>query len=554
MMSADEPDENRAAPVPAFAPKAPADMARLSPPRAGYLTAALLTLWIIVLHGLYLFRAGPLWRDEAGTVDFAAMPTLGDIWHNLRYDNFPPLFVAVARVWTLAGLDSDLSYRALGFLVGMGTLAALWWCARKLGGQAPLLGLALYAANPVAIRVGDAVRPYGLGVALLLPASALIWGFAQNPGKRTLVWAALAAVLSVQCLYQNAVFVMAFSCAAWVVLAGRREWKTAWQTGIIGLAAALSLLPYCGVIRQSMEWGDIARREIHFDSILGALGGALQAPGGGMAAVWAGLLAAALGAAVHCGIRQRQQAMVYCGAVLLAGPALYLVFLWAVQLPPRSWYFLVLLAPAALMLDAILGGMESRRWQLGRAALSLILVLGCGRACYQSVQFRQSNIDLVAARLKASAPPGDVILVFPWYYGVSLQRHFDASRWSTVPPLSEVRIHRLDLVKKAMMTENPIRPLLDQMRDALRSGRRVWFVGDFPAPPAGGNPGAELPPYREGMKVTEDAYFSSWVFEITALAQKHGLKGDPVAIPVPGGQAVNPLENVSVVMVQGWKE
>jgi uncharacterized membrane protein len=45
--------------------------------RAGLLTAVLITLWIAVLHVLFLFHAGPLWRDEAGSVGFAAMSTVG---------------------------------------------------------------------------------------------------------------------------------------------------------------------------------------------------------------------------------------------------------------------------------------------------------------------------------------------------------------------------------------------------------------------------------------------------------------------------------------------
>jgi hypothetical protein len=530
-----------------------ADNSRARWRRAGLLTAVLIALWIAALHVLCLFHAGPLWRDEAGTVDFAAMPTVGDIWRNLRYDNFPPLFVAVARVWTLAGLGSDFSYRLLGCLIGMGTVGALWFCARKMGGKTPLLVLALYAANPVAIRVGDALRPYGLGIALTLLTSALIWNFVQTGGRRALFWAALAATLSVQCLYQNVIFILAFSCAAWVVTLGRREWKTALQTGIVGLVAALSLLPYCVIIGESREWSDIVRREIHFDAIWDSFRGALQAPGGWMAPVWLALLVAGLAVAALYGTRQRRWDMVYCGTVLAVSATLYLTFLRAVALPPRSWYFLIWMAPAGLMVDSILGGLDMWRVQIGRAVLSLVLIVACMPACYKSVHFRQSNIDLVAAKLKEAAQPEDLILVFPWHYGVSLQRYFDASRLTTLPPMEEIRIHRYDLMKKAMMTENPIGPLLDKVRATLRSGHRLWVVGAAQAPP-GGNPQPVYPPYNGDMKVTEDMYFTSWMFQVTYLVQEHALEGGPVKIPVPGGQPVNPLEDVPLVVIHGWRE
>jgi len=481
------------------------------------------------------------------------MPTVGDIWRNLRYDNFPPLFVAVARLWTLAGLNSDFSYRLLGFLIGMGTLGVLWFCARSLGGKTPLLALALYAANPTAIRVGDSLRPYGLGIALTLLTSALIWNFVQAPGKRTLFYAALAATLSVQCLYQNAFFIMAFSCGAWVVTLGRREWKTAWQMAIIGLVAALSLLPHCVNINNSREWFGISRQEVQFDAILQALGAALRASGQWMPTVWMALCVAALAAAIFYGAAQRRWNIVYCGTVLVMSAAIYVFFLRTLGLAPRSWYFLILMAPAALMVDSILGGLDAVRLRLGRTVLAFVVVAACGSDCYAGVRLRQSNIDLLAAKLKEAAQPGDLILVSPWYYGVSLQRYLDSSRWTTLPPMEEIRIHRYDLMKKAMMTENPIGPLLDQVQAALRSGHKLWVAGIFQDTPDG-NPQPVYPPYNGGMERADSLYFSSWMFQIAYLVEKHATGCDPVEIPVPGSQAVDPREDVPLQVIRGWRE
>ena len=237
----------------------------------------------------------------------------------------------------------------------------------------------------------------------------------------------------------------------------------------------------------------------------------------------------------------------------MVSATLYLIFLRAMELPPRSWYFLILMAPAALMADSILGGLDMWRLQIGRAVLSLILIVACMPACYKSVHFRQSNIDLVAAKLKEAAQPGDLILILPWHYGISLQRYFDANRMTTVPPMEDIRIHRFDLMKKAMMTENPIGPLLDKARATLRSGHRLWVVGTAEAPP-GGNPQPAYPPYNGDRKVNEDMYVTSWMFQITYLVQKHALEGGPVKIPVPGGLPVNPLEDVPLVVVHGWRE
>ncbi|MGP8199812.1 MAG: hypothetical protein ACLQU4_09960 [Limisphaerales bacterium] len=553
-MNAGEPPVSPATSVPASLQEPKADHAPARWRRAELLTAVFLTFWIAVLHLVYLFHAGPLWRDECGTMGFAAMPTLGEIWRNLRYDNFPPLFVAVARVWTLAGLHSDFGYRLLGFLIGMSTLGVFWYCARKLGGTAPLLILALYGANPLAIRVGDALRPYGLGIALVLLTSVLVWDFVQTPGKRTLFWAAMAATLSVQCLYQNALFIMAFSCGAWVVTLSRREWKTTLQTGMIGLVAAASLLPYWGIIEQGREWADITVVKTHNDAILGALVTALQTPGRWMSPVWLALCLAATAVVVRCGMRQRRRVMVYCGTNLVVIVAFYLIFLRALNLKMSPWYFLVLMAPAALMMDTILDGADPWRSLIARAFPSCIVISACSLNCYLGVCVRQSNVDLVAAKLKEAAKPGDLILVFPWYYGVSLQHYLDSSQWTTVPPLAEIRIHRYDLMKQAMMTKNPIGPLLEEARVALRSGHKLWLVGDSPDPPGGGKPQPVYPPYKGNLENAGFLYTFSWMCQIINLVSAHATAGGMVDVPVPSGMAVNPDENITFQVVQGWRE
>jgi len=553
-VDANQPPESRTTPVQAPRPEWEGRPASAGGRGFELWTAGVLTLWIAVLHLVWLFHAGPLWRDEVGSVDFAAMPTWGEIWRNLRYDNFPPLFVAVARVWTMAGLNSDFDYRLLGFLIGLGTLVLLWWCARKLGGRAPLLVLALYAANPLAIRTGDAMRPYGLGIALALLTAALVWDFVQAPGRRKLFRAALAATLSVQCLYQNAFFIAAFCGGAWVVALGRREWKTAWQTGMIGLVAALSLLPYWGILQAGREWADILMLDNLFDEIWQALFKAMQEAGGGMASVWQGLCAAALAVSILDGMRRKRWLTVYGGTVLAAGASLYLLFLWKLKVGLPPWYFVSLMALAALMFDAIFSQVGTWRPPIGRAMLSCVLVVACIPASYSGACVRQSNIDLIAAKLRQAAQPGDLILVCPFVCGVSLQRYLDTSRWTTLEPMEDLRIHRYDLAKKAMMARNPVGPVLDKVRGALRSGHKIWLVGDFHFPGSTRHPPTPEPPYTGNMESAHLNYVSNWMGQVMYLVKKHATATSKVAIPVPGRQEVNPFEKVAVQVAIGWRD
>ncbi|MGD0412710.1 MAG: glycosyltransferase family 39 protein [Verrucomicrobiota bacterium] len=531
------------------------DCAKTAPgPRVELLAAIALSLWILFLHGLFLFHAGPLWRDEVGTIDFAAMPTLSALWQHLQYDNFPPLFVGVARVWTLAGWSADFSYRLLGFLVGAGTLGVLWFGARAGGAGVPLLALALYAVNPLAVRVGDSMRPYGLGFALNLLALTLIWRFVENPRGRTWFWATVPAVLSVHCLYQSAFFLAAFCLAGCAAALGRRQWKTAAQTVAIGGVSALSLLPYWGNISKARDWQGTNVHPVRLHEIGSTLAKALNASGPWLVWFWAGLALLAVGTALVLAIRARVWKMIYFGAALVAATLCYGLFLQKIGLQQRTWYFLILLGPAALAIDVILAGLAARAICLGRACLALLLAASSIPACYAGAQIRQSNADLVAETLRRQARPGDLILVSPWYYGVALQRYY-TNHFDTVPPVAELRIHRYDLMKKQMLAENPIGPLLEQARQTLRSGHVFWVAGDFSFPPPG-QPQPLLPPYREDMvmDVPGAHYWSSWMFQFSQMVQSHSTSGFQVELSVPGGGAINREEDMLLLQFSGWRE
>jgi hypothetical protein len=521
--------------------------------------AIALSLWVVVLHGLFLFHAGPLWRDEVGTIDFASMPTLSSLWDNLRYDNFPPLFAVLARVWMQAASGGDFSCRVLGFLIGLGTVGVLWFCARRCGAGVPLLVLALYAANPLAVRVGDSMRPYGLGFALNLLALALTWKFVENPRARTWLWAALASVLSVQCLYQSAFLLAAFWVAGCAVAAARRQWRTAWQTAAIGALSALSLLPYLGNILKARDWVSIAWHPAAPGEMGEALAEALNAAGGWLASFWACVAFLALATALVLAIRWRAWRITFFAAVLAAATLFYGGFLEKLALPQRSWYFLILLAPAALCMDVILGGLTAPKMRLGRAALALIVAVASAPTVCAAVCLRQSNADLVAETLRQNVRPGDVILVSPWYYGVALQRYY-TNRFETLPPMpmDKLRIHRYDLMKEQMMAENPMSPLLEKVRLALRAGHDVWVVtvlSVFVFPPPG-QPQPVRPPYREDMALDrpDACYFSSWMFQLTGMLQSHYTSGRQLDIAVPGNAGVSSLENLHLLCFSGWRE
>src|SRR5689334_1640422 len=63
---------------------------------------------------LMAFNAGPLWRDEVNSINVAQMPSLKELWSNLKFESFPALWLLVLRGWSSLGLaENDLSIRLL---------------------------------------------------------------------------------------------------------------------------------------------------------------------------------------------------------------------------------------------------------------------------------------------------------------------------------------------------------------------------------------------------------------------------------------------------------
>jgi hypothetical protein len=56
------------------------------------------------------------------------------------------------------------------------------------------------------------------------------------------------------------------------------------------------------------------------------------------------------------------------------------------------------------------------------------------------------------------------------------------------------------------------------------------------------------------MEGADAAYLGNWTDQLSYLARDHAVRRDPVKVPVPGYVAVNPLEDVPLLVVQGWRE
>lgn len=544
--------------------------------RAEWALAMALTGLAVFLHVQVWTHAGPLWRDEANTVAVASRAGLSGVVAALEHESFPLLPFATVRAWAALGLGgTDARLRLLGFGVGLGMLAAIWWNRTRIRGAPPLVALALFALNPVVVRWGDSLRGYGAGALFAVLAFGCLFRLSVCPGVANFAGAAAAAILAVQCVYQNALLLAAMCAGGCAVAARRRQWRAAALSAGVGALAALSLVPYAPIIARAREHFVVITLDANFSRIWSAFREALgspERPGGPGAAAGAAVLgvwAVAFALAAFAGLRAlltrpsstpepaagdapRRDLALYSLAVAVVAPVLFFAFVYRLRFLTEPWYFIVFLAVEAAAIDAAASGLEPARWFRGaRLALCAGVVLVALPPAFATFGQRQTNIDLIARQVSREAAPGDLVLVNPWFYGVSFGRYFrGATPWVHVPILADREIHRFDLLKEQMMRTDPLSPLRDRIAETLRGGHRVWIVGALAVPPKGQAP-PHLPPASDARGWYSAPYLGAWSQEVGFFLQTRGKAGRRV--PVPGEGPVGKYENLSLFVVEGWR-
>jgi hypothetical protein len=509
--------------------------------------AILIALLALALHVRLLNHAGALWRDEANLLSLASRPTLAGMSH----DSFPVLMPLLVHVWQQVFGRSDLVLRCLGAGIGLGIVAVLFagaWLARR---APPLTGLALLALNPVLIIYGDSLRAYGLGSLGIGLAFAAAWALLQKPTPLRTVFFALAATLSVQALFQNSVLVLAVCAGTFAVCWRRKDVLTALKILAGGVVAALSLLPYLPGLLAAPQSAVNLRSGFQPDVIRDNLADALGFPLPQYLWVWAAL-ALVVVVCFFCARKTATDTAAFAVVTLLVALAGFGAFLWFAGLPTQEWYFLPLLTLAVAAFDA---GLPPLPKSFYAPAFGLVAATAVAAApfAWRALDQRFTNVDLIARQLAAAAAPDDLVLVSPWYCGISFDRYFHATTpWETLPPLADHSGHRYDLVRQQMKNPGALAPVFEKITDVLRAGHRVWVVG-WMTVPADGEPmprSLPLPPLKfTGWSDTPYAF--RWTAQTAWFIRRHASDFEQEKIPATG--PVNFNENLWLLSASCWR-
>ncbi len=516
---------------------APVASARRSPE---WFLAVALTILVIVLHGYFLTRSGGLWRDEVNSLNVAR-----GSWSQISRDSFPILFPSLLRAWGGLGFGAgDFGLRSFGVLMGLCLTAAFWLAAWWLRRLPPLWSLVLVAMNSWVVYYDASLRAYGLGSALIALCVGAAWNYLNRPGKKSWLLLATTAILSVQTLYQNTALVAAICAGAGAVGALQKNFRVVAGIFLGGLAAAISLLPYFRSIAGITHATSPVRTDFNRLSALTNLDTLLQFPLAQYFWVWVALLGwVLLRAVAGFFAAPRDDRSLFSAVTMIVGFFAFMVFLRLANFFVQPWYFLPLLALVGVALENALPRLEGRFRSLlwgGVLATALLSALFALRM----LDYRFTNIDVLAKKVSAGAQSNDLAIVKTWPFGLTFDHYFNHTcAWDTVPPLADHSIHRYDLLAAQMENPQAMEPLLTQSARALRAGNAVWIVGSI-------GEGTNAPLVGHGWNEMVATY--NWNNELDGFLRRHGR--DIFRADAGTNDDVNFIERTALFKVTGWKE
>lgn len=534
--------------------------------RAEISLAVVLSTAAIAFHFLSAVSAGALWRDEANTVGLATLPGIHDVWNNLQYDSFPVGWILLVRVLAqAAGAMNDPAFRFVGLIIGLTLLGMLWVNARVFSYRTPLISLALLALNPSVIRWGDSLRAYGAGMTLAIVIGITSWRFLERPDAKRFALAAVSAIIGVQVLYYNAPVVLAFCVAGFVVAMVARNYRPGLGIIAVGALAAMSLLAYIPVVRSASMWNPLVTipnydRTWFFDKLSDAI-----APAGGLGttawmfvtltAIWLFVRQAVL-RPVELAVHERRK-IAFAVITLLMISISHFVFLKTLSYVTQPWYYVTLLAVVAVTVDIVFGTlMVSPRMRVARLVLAIFVAAATALPSTQYIRLRMTNVDVAARAIASEAQSNDLVIVVPWYLGVSFARYDSGSTpMMTVPNIRFHRFHRYDLIAEEMQRDDQTRTLesvIEQIHATLAGGNRIFLVSDGPVWKLR-EPQILLPPANiatEGWR--SPLYHQQWSALVGSTLREHADSISPQildSLNQAGG-----YENVRLTIIRGWHD
>jgi mannosyltransferase len=389
-------------------------------------------------------------------------------WHAMDAVGFsesaPPLYYALAWVWTQVTGTGEVGLRSLSALAGVVTVPVAYLVGAELRGRrAGLMTAALVAVNPMMLWYSQEARAYAL-LALLCAVSLLYCLRALRHGRRRdlVVWG-IASALAL-CTHYFAIFPIA---AEAVLLVRRRRRATLAGLWIVALAGALlAPLALHQAASGRAEWiGNFGLGHRLWETAstfaIGETGDIIARPEQpALAFVPLGLCLAALLLLFRRGEREERRAAVI--PLWIAAAAIGVPVLIALASPAKDYVLARNLLPALvplLVAVAIATTLPAAR-RLGAILGGALLVYSLGFCMWVSFSpdLQRPDWSAVAARLGEPVAPRATVT---WALGEAPLRYYLSTGAIQVKSADEYPwlVHELDFVSDGP-TPRPSRSLL----------------------------------------------------------------------------------------------
>jgi len=529
--------------------------------RVEWIVAIALSAVVLFLLVVRATHAGALWRDEAESAQSARMP-IGEMVENIQYTSFPILFPVFVRAYTTVFGASDISLRCFGLAVGIFLLGVAWLHLRRLTGDVPLLFPAMIGLNVNFLTAGTSLRGYGFGSVLVLLAFVFTVKLLVNPNARTLASVFVAYLASMQFLFFNGALVMAIVIAAMAVLLVCGQVKWIWFLICVAGGCGLSYISYLlQFYFHASSWAKLLEVPVSFGLIWRPFMGAWGEISTGASAMWLGVIFLSLIGAVWrlattwSNDRPHKCDLLLFGILLIPGSMITsYAFVRVLPRAPDERYFLALTILLAATVDLLLANfLRHHGLRIARIGLVILATIWLPFTVWPQIVQAESNVDIVAEAVEKNAGPADLIVVSPWSFGVSFNWYYHgATRWITVPEMDDHRVHRYDLLLRKMESVDPLEDAKREIATTLKSGNRIWFVGqaELPAPGEGPLQLSPTPDPKFGWQAP--VYRKAWSQEIGLFLWRHFQRTNQVALRTE--HAISARENMFLYLLEGWKD
>ncbi|MGE3959612.1 MAG: glycosyltransferase family 39 protein [Vicinamibacterales bacterium] len=203
----------------------------------GRLVRCLPLIIVMVAGGLRAAALGrPVWLDEASTLRFAAVGTLGEWLRVLAADGAPPLFPALFTAW--AAPSTDVYWlRGLPWVFGTATVALAQWWIWPVSRVGALCAGLLVATSPLMLRYSAELRAYSVLMCAVVATYAAAWRFQREPHRPADRWW-FAGALTLACSTHMAAVLMIPAAAAFLLAAQERRSLRRLPRPAFGIAGA----------------------------------------------------------------------------------------------------------------------------------------------------------------------------------------------------------------------------------------------------------------------------------------------------------------------------